>query len=445
MKKKILTLILCAIIIVSFAGCNNKMASNEVYFLNFKPEIASVYDEIAKVYKEETGKSIKVVTAASGTYEQTLKSEIAKANPPTIFQVNGPIGFQSWENYCMKLNDTKLYQNLTDKELAIKKDNDVYAVPYAIEGYGIIYNNEIMKKYFALPTRATSLSSAEEINTFSKLREVVEDMQKRKQELGIEGVFASTSLSAGEQWRWQTHLANVPFYHEFAEMTDAGVSTITTGTKAMEVAFKYADNYKNIFDLYTNNSVSDKKILGSKSTSDAMAEFALGKCAMVQNGDWAWSQISSVDGNKVKENEIKFLPIYMGLDNEENQGICIGTENYLAINEKASDEAKMESVAFLEWLFTSETGKGYVVNKLGFNAPFNTFTDEERPKDPLSREVIRWLDSDKNNIEWTFLSFPSDEFKNYFGDALLQYVQGNSDWETVKKTVVDRWKSEINK
>ena len=445
MIKKILLTSLCIVMIITFIGCGEKMASSEVYLLNFKPEVSEVYEEIAKVYKNETGKNVKVVTAASGTYEQTLKSEIAKSSAPTIFQVNGPIGFASWEKYCMDLKDTSLYENLNDKELAIKKADGVYAVPYAIEGYGIIYNNAVMNKYFALDDRKTDLKSADQIDSFEKLKAVVEDMQSKKEKLGIEGVFASTSLSVGEQWRWQTHLANVPMYYEFKEIADDTVSTITTGVSTQDIAFKYSDNYKNIFDLYINNSVSDKKVIGNKSTSDSMAEFALGKCAMVQNGDWAWSQIKNVNGNTVKEEDIKFLPIYIGINGEENQGICVGTESYYAINNMASDEAKQESVKFLEWLFTSETGKDYVVNRLGFNAPFNTFKNDERPNDPLSREVIRWLDSGKNNIEWTFLSFPSDEFKNYFGDALLQYAQGNIKWDEVKNIVKDRWKSESAK
>lgn len=444
MIKKIISSVLCALMLLSSSGCGDKKTSGEVYFLNFKPEIADVYKKVASEYKQETGKTVKIVTAASGTYEQTLKSEIAKANPPTIFQVNGPIGYKSWKDYCTDLKDTELYNILSDKSLAISRDDGVYAIPYAIEGYGIIYNSRITDKYFALPDKKSPLSSAEEINSFEKLKVVVEDMQAKKDELGIQGVFASTSLGSGEQWRWQTHLANIPFYYEFSEK-NPGTDTVTTGIENDNVEFKYADKYKNIFDLYINNSVTDKKLLGGKSTSDSMAEFALGRCAMVQNGDWAWSQINEVSGNTVNENEIKFMPIYMGFDGEKDQGLCIGTENYLAVNDKVSEESKNESIAFLEWLFTSDTGKRYVVNELGFNAPFSSFAENERTSDPLSRQVIEWSDSGKKNIEWTFLSFPSEEFKNYFGAELLQYAQGNSDWNSVKQTVIERWNSEFNK
>lgn len=442
--KKIISVLSSIMICFSLGGCKDTKTSGEVYFLNFKPEIAEVYKKVADEYEKETGKKVKIVTAASGTYEQTLKSEIAKANPPTIFQVNGPIGFKAWKDYCADLSDTKLYDILSDKSLAIEKDGGIYAIPYAIEGYGIIYNKAITDKYFSLPGKKTAMSSMNEINSFEKLKEVVEDMQTKKEELGIQGVFASTSLGSGEQWRWQTHLANVPFYYEFSKKNPDG-DTITAGVESEEIEFEYETQYKNLFDLYINNSVTDKKLLGGKSTSDSMAEFALGRCAMVQNGDWAWAQINEVDGNTVKAENIKFLPLYMGFDGEENQGLCIGTENYLAVNDKVSDELKNNSADFLEWLFTSETGKRYVTEELGFNSPFTSFDESELASDPLAAQVNEWINSGKHNIEWTFLSFPSEEFKNYFGDALLQYSQGNADWEHVKETVREKWKSEFIK
>ena len=415
---------------------------DEIYFLNFKPEIASVYDSIAKDYEAETGIKVKVVTAASGTYEQTLKSEVAKSDPPTIFQINGPVGYESWKDYCADLSGTDLYSYLSDKSLAVKSGDGVYGIPYVVEGYGIIYNNAIMNKYFALADKTTTYTSMADINNFTALKAVVEDMTAHLNELGIQGVFASTSLSAGEQWRWQTHLANMPLYYEFKDNT-AFDSTVMAGLAAKEIEFKYADNYKNIFDLYINNSCTQKGLLGSKTVNDSMAEFALGQVAMVQNGNWAWSQISGVDGNAVKAEDIKFMPIYTGVTGEESQGLCIGTENYFAINSKVSDAKQKASIDFITWLFTSDKGKDYVTNQLGFIAPFNTFKDDEKPTDPLAREVLAWMEKDGiTSVGWTFAAFPSEEFKNYFGDVLLEYVQGGKTWDEVVTTVKDAWKSE---
>lgn len=454
--KKLLALTLAtAFVVGSFVGCgsnNTKEETNsnestnggeEIYFLNFKPEIADVYKKVAEEYEAETGVKVKIETAASGTYEQTLKSEIAKKDAPTIFQINGPVGYESWKDYCLDLKDTELYSHLLDKTLAVTSGEGVYGIPYAVEGYGIIYNDEIMQKYLALENKDTDIKSVEDINNFDTLKAVVEDMQANKDELGIQGVFASTSMAAGNAWRWETHLANIPLYYEFKDNAEEGQDPLQVGLAAEEIEFKYNENYKNIYDLYTNNSVSEKGVLGNKSVDDSMAEFALGDCVMVQNGNWAWSQINGIDGNTVKEENIKFLPIYTDMEGEENQGLCIGTENYLAINSQVSEEKQQASIDFINWLFTSDTGKAYVTGDLGFISPFDTFNDDEKPSDPLSKEVINWMEKDNiETIKWTFQAFPSQNFKDTFAGALLEYVQGTQDWDYVVTTVKDSWKSE---
>jgi len=446
MFKKILSVVLCVSLILSvtlLVGCGDS-GSADVYFLNFKPESANVYIELAETYQKETGVKVKVVTAAANTYEQTLKSEIAKSSAPTIFQVNGPIGYQSWKDYCLNIENSDFAKLLSDDALAIRDANGkgIYAVPYVVEGYGIIYNDAIMRKYFSLSQRAVDIDNVDQINNFATLKAVVEDMTAHKDELNIDGVFASTSLSSGEDWRWQTHLLNVPLYYELRDSEDYSDPTVA-GLNAKEVAFRYAENYKNIFDLYINNSITEKGLLGSKSTSDSMAEFALSRVAMVQNGNWAWSQIKDVKGNTVAENDIKFLPIYIGVDGEEEQGLCIGTENYFAINKNVSEEQQQKSLDFLYWLFTSDKGKDYVTNKLGFVTPFTSFTQAELPNDPLAREVVRYMnDMSKETVPWIFTSFPSDVFKTEVGGALLEYAQGNKVYEDVENTVKSKWKSE---
>lgn len=434
--------LLCVAACSSLAGCGKKKTA-EVYFLNFKPESASVYEELAKKYEDEKGVKVKVVTAAANNYEQTLKSEIAKSSAPTIFQVNGPIGYNSWKDYCLDIKDSKLYDILSDKSLAIKEGDGVYAVPYVVEGYGIIYNNAVMEKYFSLPNKKTDLKSAGEIDSFDKLKAVVEDMTANLSALGIEGVFASTSLASGEDWRWQTHLLNVPLYYEFSESVKENGDPTLFGLDAKKISFKYAENFDKLFDLYINNSVTKPTLLGSKSVADSMSEFALGKAAMVQNGNWAWSQISGVKGNTVKADDIKMLPLYTGIEGEKGQGICVGTENYLAINKKATEEQQKNSLDFLYWLFSSETGKKYVTEKLNFITPFNTFSENEQPDDPLARDISRYLnDNSYKNIPWIFTSFPSEAYKKDVGNALLDYVQGSKKWEDVNKVITDKWKSE---
>ncbi len=447
--KKVLSILMVVLLLTTvFTSCTNKgglnptpQGNNEkaaVRFLNFKPEVANVYEEIAKAYKDETGNTLIVETAASGNYEQTLAAKMGTNESPTLFQINGPKGYANWKDYCADLSNTELYKHLTDKSLAVTAGGKVYGIPYVVEGYGIIYNKAITDKYFALNDRATDINSMDEIKNFESLKKVVEDMQKNADKLGIKGVFAATSLKTGEDWRWQTHLANIPVYYE---LNDDKVDLSSNAVKTIK--FKYSENFKNIFDLYLNNSTTDKKVLGSKIVDESMTEFALGQCAMVQNGNWAWSQINGIDKNTVKAENIKYLPIYIGVDGGEKQELCIGTENFFAINSQATEAEQKAAADFMYWLFSSETGKKFVNEKLEFIAPFDTFKEDELPKDPLAQEVIKWMNNaDVTTIPWNFTVFPSQTFKEDFGASLLQYAQGTKKWEKVKSDFIKSWKNE---
>lgn len=415
-------------------------AVGELYYLNFKPEVADIYAKIGDEWKAETGNTLKVVTAAAGTYEQTLLSEVAKSDAPVLFQINGPIGYLKWKDYTADLKDTELYKHLSDKNLAVTDAGGVYGIPYAVEGYGIIYNNAIMTKYFALA--GAKAKSMAEINNFATLKAVVEDMTAKKDQLGIKGVFSSTSLKKGEDWRWQTHLADVPIFYEVRD----NKLDIKNLANFKEIKFQDSDNFKNIFDLYLNNSTTSPKLLGSKSVDDSMAEFALGQSAMVQNGNWAWGQISGVAGNTVKAEDVQFLPIYTGMPGEENQSINVGTENFFSINKQVSPEKQKLAADFIWWLYSSPKGKAFVTNDLKFIAPFDTFADNEKPTDPLAKSLLSYTaNTALYNVAWDFAIFPSQTFKDNFGAALLQYAQGTMQWDAVKQLVIDQWKIEAAK
>ena len=438
--RKALTIMLIALVAVSSVFANGGAESSgktEVYFLNFKPEIADVYTNVVEPAFEAAYPQydLKVVTAASNQYQTTLRSELSKSAPPVIFQVNGPVGIQENINTVAPLQDTDFYNLLADKGMALSTDGNVVAVPYAVEGYGIIYNDAIMRKYFALPDKAVDISSAEEISNFETLKAVVEDMSKHLDELGIQGVFASTSFMPGSEWRWTTHLVNPALVAEFGDLA--------TAQAAATFGFTASENFKNLFDLYLDNSVTPKTMVGSRADADSMAEFALGQVAMVQNGNWAAAQILGTTGNVVADDDIKFLPLYMGLDGEENYGICVGTENYFAFNKNASPEALEGADIFLTWLFSSDEGKDIVTNQLLFITPFASFSADEVPNDPLAKQVNIWMNKDGvSSIPWVFNGIPSEQWKADFAQAMLEYINGRYTWDQVTQTAVDAWARE---
>ncbi|WP_297850957.1 ABC transporter substrate-binding protein [uncultured Corynebacterium sp.] len=408
-----------------------------VYYLNFKPEQAQQFEAIAEEYTAETGVPVKIVTAASGSYMQTLKAEMAKSNAPTLFQINGQEGYGIWKDYMADMSDYEITKALQDDAQPVtNSEGHAVAVPFAMEGFGLLYNEEITDAYFALP--GAKLGSMDEVKSHEDLKTLAEDMQARKDELGIQGVFAATSLGAGEEWRWTNHLMNGPIHYEIQDRD------IQEFADMEEFNFTYGDNYRSLLDLYLQNSTVKPSLASARAVSDSMAEFATGKAAMVQNGNWAWGQISGEAGNVVKEDKVKFLPMYMGLPNEENVGINVGTENFLSVNNKASEEDQKATRDFLKWLFLSERGKELVVNDLGFIAPFENYDVEDVPDDPLARQVQEALSDDSiEALPWDFQYSPNQQFRDLFGQNLGQYANGNLPWETLVSRLQQDWKYEM--
>ena len=153
-------------------------ATGKVYYLNFKPEADEAWQNLAKAYTEETGVDVQVVTAASGQYETTLQSEMAKSDAPTLFQVNGPVGLKSWKDYCYDLKDSDIYSQLTSDTYTVKDGDAVDGIAYVIETYGLIVNKTLLEK---------AGYTLDDIKSFDDLKKVADDIQARKDELGIKG------------------------------------------------------------------------------------------------------------------------------------------------------------------------------------------------------------------------------------------------------------------
>ena len=407
-------------------------ASGSVYFLNFKPEQADAWDSLAAAYVDETGVPVVVQTAASGTYESTLKSEMAKSEPPTIFQVNGPVGLATWKDYAANLKDTAIYEHLKDKSMALENaDGDyVYAVPYVIETYGLIYNKALLDKYMELPDAA--VTSVAEIDNFETLKKVADGIQKDKDELGVKGAFASAGFDASSDWRFKTHLANIPLYYELSQEQLDGQPESIKGT--------YLPQYKQIFDLYLDDSTTDRTALAGKTMEDATAEFALGECVFLQNGTWAWGDLEAAG---MSPDDLGMLPIYIGADGESDHGLATGSENFWVINDKVSEADQKASEKFLEWVITSDTGRKSLTDEMGFVTPFDTF-DGYESTNPLVQADSEYFAEGKTPVGWYFTLMPSEEWKDGVGQSLLAYAQGTGDWDAVQKAYVDGWSKEVD-
>ena len=416
-------------------------AGGSVYYLNFKPEQDQAWQDLAATYTEQTGVPVTVITAADGTYEQTLKSEIAKTEAPTLFQVNGPVGLANWKDYCLDLSNSEIYSHLTSDDYALKNDaGEVPGIAYVIETYGIIYNKTILNDYCTMDNAV--ISSPEDINKFETLKAVGDDIQARLDEINdqfgydLKGAFTSAGMDGSSDWRFKTHLANLPIYYEYK---DKGIDS----TDAIEGT--YLDNYKQIWDLYITDSTCEPGLLSSKTGDEAESEFGMEEAVFYQNGTWEYSNLTNEDnGYLVTAEDMSMMPIYIGVDGEENQGLCTGSENYWCVNNQASAEDQQATLDFLEWVITSDEGRDSMANVMGFTTPFDTFADGYTADNVFIQADAAYTKAGKYSVTWNFSTIPSETWKDGVGSALLEYAQGTGDWDGVVTAFVDGWKTEYD-
>ncbi len=414
MKKMIATVLILCLVILSFAGCGGtKETARRVYYLNFKPEQDAAWQALAKTYTAETGVPVKVLTAAEGTYSQTLTSEIEKTDAPTLFQVSGTVALDTWKNYCLDLSDSAVYKQLTSDDFALKQDGKVYGVAYVYEGYGLITNKEL------LHTAGYDIS---QITDFASLKNIAEDITARKNELGF-SAFASSGLDSSSSWRFSGHLANMPLYYEFTEDNVTSQPAAIKGT--------YMPAFKNMWDLYIRNATCEPTVLSTKTGDDAVAEFTSKKAVFYQNGTWAYDDIKSIGAGN-----IGYLPLYVGV-NDENQGLCCGTENYWAVNAQASEADRQATLDFLEWVATSETGTATLAGQMDFVSPFK---NAKPTNNVLCNIMNEYVSQGRYTVTWAFNYTPNvDDWRADVVSALTAYSAGSGDWSAVNSAFVDGW------
>ena len=421
--KKILAMILALVLCFGLVACGGGSddaaeETGSVYYLNFKPEQNDQWQALAASYTEQTGIPVTVVTAASGEYETTLTAEIAKSEPPTLFQVNGPVGLENWKDYCYDLSGSAVYGELTSDGFALKDGNKVVGIAYVVESYGLITNVKLL---------AEAGYSIDDIQSFADLKAVAEDITARSDELGF-AAFSSAGMDGSSDWRFKTHLANLPIYFEYQA---DGIGTTT------EIKGTYLDNYRAMWDLYINNSTCDPKDLTAKTGDDSRNEFLAGEAVFFQNGSWEYGSVSAVFADE----ELAMIPIYFGVGDEANQGLCTGTENYWCVNGTASEADIQATLDFMAWCVTSEEGTNAMANEMGFVIPFKAAVESPNL---FVKQDVAYSAAGKNPVSWNFPTMPSEEWKNGVGSALSAYAadQTDANWDAVVTAFVDGWASE---
>lgn len=437
--RKILGIVLATVMCMAiFAGCgdsassdstggdtqSNEAAGNntsggsssggKVYWLNFKPESDEALQSIAAMYKEETGTDVRVVTAASGTYEQTLASEMDKSDPPSIFVIGTQEGVTKWGNYAIDLKGTPIEEQLnTDAYNLYDSDGRLVACGYCYECFGIIANPDLLEK---------AGYNIDDIKNFDALQTAAEDIHARAGELGFDA-FTSNDMDASSSWRYTGHLANIDYYYE----QDGTKWTETPPT----ITGDYLDNYRNLYDLAINNSTVPPTELATGG-HDAENEFKEGKAVFFINGSWEWPAVSETISSAV------MIPYYCGVAGDEKAGLNNGTENNWAINARASEADQQASMDFMVWCVTNPEASAILVDSFGVMP----YKDAVESSNGFLANAEKYTEDGCYTMNWAFNFQPNvDDYRDALVAALNQYdaAQNDSNWDIFKTAFVQGW------
>ena len=392
-------------------------AEGSVYYLNFKPESDEAWQALAKTYTEQTGVPVKIVTAASGTYQETLTAEMDKSEAPTMFQVGNQGAVDTWGEYCYDLTNTDVWNEMTTHAFdMVGDDGFTYSIGYCYECFGIIVNKALLEQ---------AGHSIDEITNFESLKAVADDIHARASELGFDA-FSSAGLDGSSSWRFSGHLANMPLYYEFRD--DGVTSQPATITGA------YLDNFKAIWDLYTTDSATTGADLLAATGDASEAEFGNGEAVFYQNGSWEYSNLVGNFG--MDPANLQMIPIYCGVEGEEDAGLCSGTENCWAVNAEADEADIQATLDFMKWVVTSDEGTTLLAEQFG-PCPFKS---AKTPENVFFADANDLTAEGKYVVTWAFNYTPAvDDWRAAVVDALGQYTAGTGDWDAVVSAFVDGW------
>lgn len=417
-KRKIVSLVLATVLGASMVlgGCGSKGGSDasntegasgeskgKITIFQQKTEIYDQLKELAKDYEKETGVEVEVWQISGDDYYQNLKTYMSSESGPTVFSLSSSTEIAEMSAYLEDLSDLSFLDKIND-DLIAKSDDKTVGVPMTAEGFGLVYNKNLI--------------SEDRINTTDALVQTIKDAAADG-ETGL-GLSQEAYFLIGQ-------ILNTPFAlqddpAQFCQDVYDGKVNIADVKEFQELG--------QIFEAIKENQKNPLEV----SYDDNCGDFATGKTEMIHQGNWCYSLFSSYDVDF--DMGIAPLPI------AGNKSIAVGVPSVWCVNTDASDSDKQLAKDFLNWLYTSETGADYLTNKFGFIPVVDGM--EADNLDPLSQAVSDAI-AEGNIIPWTFNEeWPADIITTYLVQNAEEYFSSDMTTDEFLRALNDSFVTAAN-
>ncbi|SFL14852.1 raffinose/stachyose/melibiose transport system substrate-binding protein [Paenibacillus sp. 1_12] len=361
----------------------------------FKVEIAEPLGKLVAEYeKANPGVKIQIDTVGGGTdYGAALLAKFNSGDKPDIFN-NG--GFSDLDKYIEHLEDLSDQPWVKDLVTVAKepmtKDGKLYGQPLNLEGYGFVYNKDLFKQA-----------------GITELPKTLSQLEAAAQKLQDKGITPFVN-GYGEWWVLGNHFVNLPF----AQQPDPNAFIDGLNKKTAKITGNAAfDNWVKLFDLQLK--YGNKNPLQTDYKTQ-VTEFATGKAAMTQQGNWTQLQITQTNPNI----NVGLMPMPISDDAAANDKLPVGVPNNWAINKNSPN--KEEAKKFLNWMVSSDIGKKYITDEFKFIPAFTNITADEKILGPLAADIIKYS-KDNKTLSWNWFKFPGGEASSKkFAATMQAYV-----------------------
>jgi raffinose/stachyose/melibiose transport system substrate-binding protein len=363
-----------------------------------KPEIDAALKAYAAAWAKANNVpvTIKSVGGSSGTDLGTqLKADLAAGDMPDIFGINGVEDYKEWASLVLDLSGEKWVK---DTAVSFTYQGKVFGFPVAVEGWGMAYNGDILKKAGVDPK--TLLNYAGYKAAFEKI-----DAQKAA--LGIKSVV---SMAAALDMGWVTA------HHNFNSLLSNGlkygdlsvVNALLAGKVDQKRLSEYADWVELLFKY------ADKAVLTTGNYDSQVGAFATGQAAFLHQGNWT-------DPNMAQANAtfpMAFAP--HGSMAVKTDGIFVAAPSFYVINKNSKNIAAAKK--FLNDLVYTEAGNKYMVVDAGMIPAFKNV--KLGPSGQLSKSVQAYSAAGKV-YSWSQYYFTGDFRDKTLAPIYNQFATGS--------------------
>ncbi len=392
---------------------DGKAGEGALRLVNGKIEIDSQLKKVAEKYKEKTGQEVVIESLGGGVDIQgQLKSYKAADNMPDIFVIGGDGDYANWTDSVADLSDSEFAKN-TDFAYKDKASGKVVGFPYAVEGYGITYNADILEKAGIDP---------ETLKNYDAFKAAFEKLDSMKSELGLQAVASVAAESGQMYWSTGNHL----FGYYYTGGLDRG------DNKYFDMAMKGEFDDQRLGEFADMTALlfkyADPQVLISGTYDDQLALWAQGKTAFITQGNWIDPSLPTYNVTF----KAGLLPL--AFTKADMTKILADCPSWWCVYKdgKNVDAAKK----FLDYLATDPDAQEILVKEAGMISPYKTSTVE--PETPLAVSLKKYVDAG-NTSSWAWSNMPEGIAQNKLGLIFESFAKGdmtNDQFVTMMKTTI---------